>query len=146
MSRFLALLSLVGVLSFGLVAVGCGGDDGDGGTENQTAATEADEAALRGKVAKLRQYTRETNAAGFCGLFEPNRLEDWIGRAECIKIFRPGLKNTPDSAEYRITDLKVEGDQAEVTFDYGTARFERIDGEWYIETPEIKPAAADPEQ
>lgn len=132
MNRTFAVISLLAVFAFGTFAIGCGGDD-DGGSGGATAAS--DEKSLRQIGAKLRKITRTGNAEQFCDLFEPSRLDDWVSRDQCVEIFGPALKRTPKGVKYEVKDVKIDGDKAEVTFDYGTAKFEKIDGKWYAETP-----------
>jgi hypothetical protein len=143
MNRIAAVLSLIAVLALGLVAVGCGGDD-DGPTTNAPPATEGinasdgDRNAIEDLVEKVRAYTKTSDAKGFCGLFEPSRLEETLGREKCIKIFTRGLKSTPKNQKYVIEGMNVDGDRATVTFGYGgNAYFEKIDGTWYAATPDV---------
>jgi len=144
MNRIAAILSILGVLAVGLVGVGCGGDDNDEPKTNAPEAVEginasdSDRQALEGLIEKIRLYSKNSDAKGFCAMFEPSRLEESLGKEECLKIFKRGLKNVPKDQKYEVKGINVDGDTATVTFsDAGNVYFEKIDGTWYAATPDV---------
>lgn len=128
-------LTAIAVLAGGWI-VGCGGSGGDSG--GATASGESDAAQLQKAAAQFKKYTLNKNAKGICSLFEPTRMKAWIGD-DCVKIFKLGLRSVPKPALLKVKQIKVNGDKAEVEFGYGNINFQRIDGTWYLETPEVNP-------
>lgn len=136
--RALAAGAIVALVLVGAVGCGSSGDSAPG--DGPAASAGGDEAAVRDLAGKVETYTREGDARGFCGLFEQERMKAWVGRKGCVRIFSSAFRQRPDVQRLGIREVEVDGDRATVTSDFGTINFERIDGEWYLETPEPAPA------
>lgn len=128
------------VVAIALVGTAGCGSSGDSGSGNGSAVSgDSDEAAVRALAEKVETYAREGDAGGFCGLFEPERMKAWVGKKGCVRIFASAFKQRPEVAELGVKDVEVDGDDATVASDLGSMNFERIDGKWYLETPEPSP-------
>lgn len=136
--RALATGAIITVALAGSFGCGSSGDSGSG--DGQAASAGGDEAAVRALADRVETYTREGDARGFCGLFDPERMEAWVGKKGCIRIFSSAFRQRPDVGGLGIKGVEVDGDRATVTSDFGTINFERIGGKWYLATPEPPPA------
>ncbi len=117
----------------------CGGSD-SGTANGDTGSSVNDEAAVREVSTKLQQASRDGDAAKFCSLFEPSRLDAWIGNKRCIKIFKPALKQASDR-KIEVETIDIDGETATVKFNVGETKFKKFDGKWYVETPDLEAQA-----
>lgn len=124
-----AAVGAIALVGFAGCGGSSGGDDGPGS---------ADEVAVREIATKVATFTGKRDAKGLCGLFEPERMKAWVGK-DCVKIFKMAMKESPAPKNFKIKEIKRDGDKATVTYAYGDVQLARIDGTWYLETPE--PAA-----
>lgn len=144
MKRTTATISLIAVLLLGLFAFGCGGDDdsGDGGgdstgTSVQSNASQEDQDGIQAVAAKVREYTKTRDAAKMCSLFEPDRLAEFMSPDQCVTVFKRAMKNKPQADVFTIEGIDVDEDIAKVTFSFGDTYFQKIDGTWYLGTPDV---------
>lgn len=117
---------------------GCGGSSSDGGADGGS----ADDVPVRDLATKVKTFTAKRDAKGLCGLFEPERMKAWVGK-DCVKIFKLALREVPAPEQLKIEDISREGDKATVKYAYGDVQVSKIDGTWYLDTPE--PRAPDPD-
>lgn len=122
-------------------AIALAGLAGCGGSSDGDAESGSDDAAVRDIATKVATFTGKRDAKGLCGLFEPERIKAWVGK-DCVKIFKVALKEVPSAEQLKIEEIKRDGDKATVKYAYGDVQVAKIDGTWYLETPE--PAAAEP--
>ncbi len=101
---------------------------------------------MRDVATKVGEYTVDRDAKAFCTLFAPGQLDQWIGKGRCVKVFAAGFKHGYEKSDFEIEEVKVDGDRASVKFKYGEVDFEKVDGNWYLETPEIDVPSGDGEQ
>ncbi len=138
--RSLAAGAIVLVGLAGVAGCGSSGDSGSG-NGGSSASGASDDEAVRALAGKVETYTREGDAKGFCGLFEPERMKAWVGQKGCVRIFTSAFKQRPEVGQIGIKDVEVDGDSATVTSEFGTINFSKIDGKWYLATPELKAPA-----
>lgn len=130
----LALAALV------LAAAGCGAS-----SSSDSSPQDADRQALTEISQKLGPIAEDKDAAAYCDLFEPNQLQAGLGsRDQCIRVFRPLLKQSTAKSPFVIADIEFDGDEALVTYegDNGTAAFVKVNGEWYARAPSIDSAVS----
>jgi len=124
MKRTLALIAVVATGALALAA--CGGDDG---------ASDADRRAIDDLVTELNRVTAEKDAAGFCAMMQPSRIEEtFSSRGRCVRETKAILEQAGDQPTLDVESIEVEGDTAEVKFAgrSGPALLVREDGKWYI--------------
>lgn len=117
------------VLASAVALTACGGGSSSSGGDGEKAEVEA-------VVTKLTTAATKGDAAAFCKMFEPSRLAAWIGEKRCIRIFKPALKQAPKDG-LKVESIDVDGDTATVKLASGETKLQKIDGKWYLETPDI---------
>jgi hypothetical protein len=137
------LAALLCIATIGFAGVGCGSGDSAGNdpssdnSVSSNSSSPGDEAAVRVVANKLATYTTQKNVKGFCSLFVPSQLEDWLGSISCVKAFGPGLKRGQSSKLFEIKDITVDGEKATVKYGYGDVGFIKVDGKWYLDVPDV---------
>ncbi|MCO5315820.1 MAG: hypothetical protein M9938_06640 [Solirubrobacterales bacterium] len=140
--RSRTLLSLAAIAALSVVGtVGCGGTS-DPASGEDAATRKADDAAVRELATRLKLYTLKQDPKGICRLFEPARMRAWLGK-DCVRIFKRSLKQVPTARQMQVKAVTTDGDRGAISFAYGEIGVTRIQGEWYLATPDT--AAPDSE-